>query len=166
MKDEIKGQLTSLFAQDKRKAEVAVQEKLERDAQAETNDAEFSRIRNAVILPAMREMSEFIIAQGWDSDISIEERQSGNYGQASPARITMTFFRGSKPAYYQQHDHPHVGVVHSQGSAGVWFPTSTIMPGRGGSSSSGAGVLLPEVTAEMVQGYIANVLSRVLKGAP
>lgn len=166
MKDEIKGQLASLFAQDKQKAEVAVLEKLEREAQAKDNDAEFLRIRETVIVPAMREMSEFIITHGWDSDISIEEGRSESGEHASPAKIAITLFRGSRPAYYQQHDHPHVAVVHSQGSAGVWFPTSTIMPGRGGSSSSGAGVLLSEVTAEMVQGYIVNVLSRVLNGMP
>lgn len=166
MKDEVRGHLASLFAQDQQKAEVAVREKRERDAQAEVNDAEFLRIRDAVIVPAMREMAEFISTQGWDSDISIEEWQAGSPGKASPAKVAMTFFRGSKPARYQRHDYPHVWAVHSRGSAGVGFPTSTIMPGRGGSSGSGAGALLSEVTAEMVQGYIANVLSRVLKGLP
>lgn len=166
MKDEVRGLLANLFAQDKQKAEVAVQEKREGDAQAEMNDAEFLRIRDAVIVPAMREMAEFISTQGWDSEISIEEAQAGSHGQASPAKVAMTFFRGSKPAYFQRHDYPHVWAVHSRGSAGIWFPTSTIMPGRGGSSSSGAGALLLEVTTEMVQGYVVEVLSRVLKGIP
>jgi hypothetical protein len=166
MKNEVRGQLVSLFAQDKQKTEVAAQEKLERDAQAEVNDAEFLRIRDAVIVPAMREMAEFICTQGWDSEISIEEAQSGNHGQTSPAKVAMTFFPESKPAHYQWHDYPNVSAVHSRGSAGVWFPTSTITPGRGGSSSSGAGALLSDVTAEMVQGYIADILSRVLKGQP
>lgn len=166
MKDEVRGQLESLFARDKQKVEVAAEEKRQRDAQAELNDAEFLRIRDAVIVPAMREMAEFISAQGWDSEISVEEWQAGSHGQASPAKVAMTLFRGSKPAYYQQHDYPHVWVVHSRGSAGVGFPTSTIMPGRGGSSNSGAGALLSEVTAEMMQGYIVDVLSRALKGLP
>ncbi|MFD2138249.1 hypothetical protein ACFSLT_28845 [Novosphingobium resinovorum] len=93
MKDEVRGQLESLFARDKQKAEVAAQEKRERVAQAELNDAEFLRIRDAMIVPAMREMAEFISTQGWDSEISIEEWQAGSHGQASPAKVAMTLFR-------------------------------------------------------------------------
>ncbi|KUR75362.1 hypothetical protein [Novosphingobium sp. Fuku2-ISO-50] len=166
MKDEVKGQLESLFAQDKQKTNMADQEKVEQVAQAEKNDAEFLRIRDVVIVPAMREMADFIAAQGWGSDISIEEGQTDSRGHKSPAKIALTFFRGSIPAYYSGHEYPYVWAVHSRGSAGVWFPTSTISPGRGGSSSSGTGAHLADVTVEMVQRHIVAVLSRVLKGLP
>jgi hypothetical protein len=145
---------------------MAIQEKDNQAAQADKNDAEFLRIRDAVILPAMREMVDFIATQEWGSDISIEEGHQDIRGYESPAKIAMTLFRGSKPAYYNRDQHPYVWAVHSRGSTGVWFPTSTISPGRGGSSSSGSGALLADVTVEMVQGHIADVLSRVLKDLP
>lgn len=163
MRDDVKDRLVNLFAEDRKRGERIAQERDERAHKAAENLAEFMRLRDAAIEPAMREMVEFIASQGWDSTIEKEDEVSDQKGRTSPASITMTIFRGEKPHYHRSHDYPHFRVSCIKGSGDVAFHASTISPGSGGSSGSAGTASLADVDANLIQSRIADLLGRVLK---
>jgi len=163
MNEDIKNTLSALFAQDKKKADMAAQNKFEQEERGKVNDLEFTRILDEIITPTLKEISEFVDAQGWVGDITSENEEKYRGDLISPEKISIVFFRGTKPKYYRDHEHPHFTMIHSPGSAGVSFYRSTIMPGHGGMAGSAGGALLQELTAEMIHERVADLLVSILK---
>ena len=166
MKDDLKGKLANLFAEDKKQVEKVTQEKDARAKKEAENLAEFLRLRESTIEPAMREIAEFVEAQGWECEIEKSDEERDRDGRASPAKIAMVFFRGTKPNYYRWHESPYFMVSCVKGSGSVAFNISTISPGSGGSSGPSGSAKFAEVDADLIQTRITDLLGRVLKRLP
>lgn len=166
MKDDLKGKLAGLFEADKAREEKIEHEKTQRIDKEAEHLAEFMRLRDSTIEPAMREIAEFAEAQGWASAIEKSDEERDGKDRMSPAKIALIFFRGAKPNHYRWHEHPYFMVSCVKSSGSVAFNVSTISPGSGGSSGPSGGAAFAEVDTDLIQTRIADLLSRVLKRLP
>jgi hypothetical protein len=164
MDDKLKAELSKLFEKDEERV-VAVQRATDEQKVREAASlAEFERIRDQIVKPAMAEVSELVRQHGWQSAISTRNDEEHPDGRREPAAITIAFARGAPP---RSHDHqvPHFSVVCDKRGDGVNFHESTIGQGHGGSSSSSGSAKLHEITGELIQARLVKYLGKLLNDA-
>jgi hypothetical protein len=160
--EKIRSKLRSLFNEDQKKVEAADKAAdLQNQREAEFK-AEFMRVRDETIKPAMKEVADFVADNGWVCDIiSVDEEPNSG----SKPSIRISFFRGQKPSYYEDYNYPHFTMYWDQSAQQVHLAYSTIGPNHGGSSGGAGTVKLREVTSEMVQDKIADFLTQLVRDA-
>ncbi len=152
MKEETKSKLDAVF-----KAEQVAKGKQEAFLQ------NFMEAQDTIIRPAMEEIGEYVRGKGYSHEISTEEDGISNDGNNRPisASTRITFFLGERQ--YPRHQFPGFSVICDKNQELVFFHESTMSPGRGGHAGGAGQATLPEVTKDLIQEKISNVLSEVFR---
>lgn len=169
MKDELQQKLQAMFAKDRERVEkVRTADDERRDREAAFL-VEFAKIREEVIKPALNDVAAAVAEQGWTTEIteSDEREQNGRGGAVTvdTPRITLSFFRGAKPNYYQWHEYPHFSVRGDKRAGKANFHTSTTGPGHGGSSGGAGDIALGEITADVIHSKVVEYIGKLLGDA-
>lgn len=160
MKDELKLSLQGIFES---KALSDADAKLRAAATAEARAAslaEFYKICEQVIEPAMQEVGAIIKSNGLDFRISsVKDEKRNNTGPENSIRFTIITDSSNHPLY----EYPGLSVIFDKFGGSVHFHASTIAPGRGGTSGGDGSMKLSELTADLIQTRIVAIAQKVFR---
>ena len=159
MKNDIKSKLDTAFAKLEEAQRDAAEEKAVAETKAEAFRKRFLDVRESMIRPAMEEIGQYIRSKGYDFDITASDGDKN--GAAS---IKLTIIEGPRSGFYRPGANPTLpGLsVHCLSEKQVvGFHENTI--GNYGGHASGAGEFtLEQLTKDLVQDKVANVLAEML----
>jgi hypothetical protein len=160
MKDEIKSKLDAILDRHDAAKRAAAEAKRVAENKEQAFIREFLKICDTVIRPAMEEIGNSVSVRGISFRISNQDaipsdpRRGGGQGPS----IAITFFPGQQE--YPEHDFPAFTVFGNKYKQNVTFHERTMMPGRGGSAGPSGEANLAELSSDLVQTKILNVLHK------
>lgn len=163
MSDKLKTELEAIFNAHGETKKQAERQKSEREQREEAFVQSFYAIRESVIRPTFDTVGEYVKAKGYKYQIENNEESSDRDGRYQPPSISIRFLVGENDRHYRAHEYPHLSVICEKGAAKLRFHESTMSPGRGG-HAGGAGDTTPsEITPDLINQKLLNVLREVFK---
>jgi len=162
MKDETKSKLDAIFDRHEASKRAAAQAKQVVESKEEAFVRAFNEASDKIIRPALEEVGKHAKARGISYEISNEEDKlpTGREPGRS-ASIAITFFPGEKK--YPPTEFPALTVFCEKHKQRVRFHERTMMPGRGGHAGPTGEADLPQITADLIQQKILDVLSQAFR---
>jgi hypothetical protein len=157
MKKEDESRLESILKAFEQKLAKSKDVKDQRQSEEDVFYMEFKRIRTEVIRPAMEDIGNQLKARGHNSDIS----EVGDERSKRDAKITMSITIGGVPSSaYAPENTVSVSFSHT-GHTTISFHASTPMQSRRGFTGLGGNFAASEITTDMVEKKILEVLEEV-----
>ena len=153
MKDDTKARLNAALKRYDQRKEQATARATERESQLKAFDAEFARVVRSVIRPIMEEFGLAIKQNG--HDIAIDESR-GVAMKVYPRGIDRHEFGNSST--------PHVGFYVDRNEMKVHVHRSTMLPRLGGMSGSVGEYQVNQITADLVEITVLDLLEHVIGG--
>ncbi|MFO1248909.1 MAG: hypothetical protein U1E93_11960 [Alphaproteobacteria bacterium] len=161
MEKEIKGKLDEIFARHKEGQQriAEAQDAAKRDC-AEFL-AQFKKVREAIIRPAMEEIKSYVEQKGYRASISEEEDKESDhrFGSDSRASIQLAIYPGESGG----HDRPCFTATCDKHSKKVSLHERTMWGSRGGHAGGAGEFSLPEVTEKLLQEKMLKWLSEIFR---
>jgi hypothetical protein len=163
MNKETKKSLDAIFA--KHDATKKAAAKIQEDAKAAESAslAKFLEIRESVIRPAMTMVGEYVKSKGYAYEIHTEEddvSRSRDRNRIFSASIQISFLKGISQTY-EMGNFPFLSVSCDKTEGSVHFVRSTMYPGRGGQSGPAGTAAIEDITQDLVQAKILEILAAV-----
>ena len=157
MKKEDESRLESILKTFEQKLAKSKDAKDQRQSEEDVFYMEFKRIRTQVIRPAMEDIGNQLKARGHNSDIS----EVGDERSKRDAKITMSITMGGVPSSaYAPENTVSVSFSHT-GHTTISFHASTPMQNRRGFTGLRGNFAASEITTDMVEKKILEVLEEV-----
>jgi hypothetical protein len=159
VKDDIKSNLDAIFkkADDTKKEVQRVKE--EREAKEAQFLAAFQSCCANIVRPAMEEIGKYAESQGHPYQIAARDEKKLDSGLTEAATISI-LFPPEKNKYYRFSDVPSFTVQCEKGRQQIGFLESTMRNGSGMTGPAGEGLALADVTQQLVQAKIVQVLQK------
>jgi hypothetical protein len=163
MKDETKARLEAILDVHEAAKHAAAQTKHVRETKEEVFLREFNRIREAIIRPAMEEIGKHVQLRSCSFEIHDEDERlpDPHRGGGRNPSIAIIFFPGEQRT--PRHQFPALTVFCDKHNECVIFHDRTITPGKGGTAGSSGEVPLEQITSDLIQERILNVLQKTFK---
>lgn len=157
MNAEDKARLDAIMSSFEQKLAKSKDARSQRQSEEDAGYAEFKRVQRDVIRPAMEDMANELKARGHDSQIS----EVGDERSQRDVRITMTFTIGGASATAFSPENT-VSVSFSRtGSTTVTIQATTSIKNRSGLAGQRGNYAASDITTDMVQKKILEVLQEV-----
>lgn len=157
MNAEDKARLDAIMSSFEQKLAKSKDAKSQRQSEEDAGYAEFKRAQTEVIRPAMEDMANELKARGHDSQIS----EVGDERSQRDVRITMTLTIGGVPDTTFSPENT-VSVSFSRtGSTTVTIQATTPIKNRSGLDGQRGNYAASDITTDMVQKKILEVLQEV-----
>jgi hypothetical protein len=166
MDEKTKSALDKLFAEDKQRKAKADAREDERHTREAAFLADFIRVRESIIEPAMSEIANYVTEQGWSTEIKTQDERHevrGNKTINDRAQISLLFARPGKGKPFALHLSPHFTAICDKPAGKVLFLESTVGEGHGGSSGVHSSATLVEITRDLFHERIATYMAKLMK---
>lgn len=143
-----------------RQQQIARQEMERRRAQREEFLARFEEASRTMIRPVMQQAGNLMERSGHQYEI-VEQREGPQHNdRPTNTLIKLTIFpNGERPRTKEQIGWPHVAIIVNPSRNTVLAHESAMMPNVGGPFGTAGEYSLDNLTADVVQAHIINVLS-------
>jgi hypothetical protein len=162
MKDEIRSKFDAAFAKREEIKQAAADEQKARETKEEAFLRAFLACRESVMRPAMEEVADYVRSKGHSCEIKTEEyRAAAQRERARDASIRITFFtaKRDRPDY----EFPGLAILCNQSAENVLFHETTMGPSRGGHAGGAGASSLVDLTADLIQEKVFNVIREVFR---
>jgi hypothetical protein len=162
VKQDLKTRLDAAFAGHAEKDQQRQAVKRERLRQDDIFLRRFHEVSSSLIKPALEEIGAF--AQSKGLGFRIDQQQDGGTadGKHTEASISIRFYPGENQEHRPAHEYPHLSVMCSKFKQNVWLHQSTLSPGRGGQAGSVGEFQLDDLSEDLIQEKIADLLHKIL----
>ncbi len=157
MNEEDKSHLESIMNKFEKKLAKSTDAKEQRQSEENVFYSEFKRLRTQVIRPAMEDIGSALKARGHNSEIS----EVGDERSKRDAKITMSITIGGVPSSaYAPENTVSISFSHA-GHTTISVQASTPIRNRSGFARSRGNYAVSEITTELVEKRILEVLEEV-----
>lgn len=163
MSDKLKSQLDAIFDTHNESKQKAQKQKSEREAREEDFVQSFYSSQATIIRPTYDRIGEYIRGRGYEYRIEENKESEFHDGRYQPPSIVIKLLTAEQSSRYSTNDYPHFSVICEKSQAKVRFHQSTMSPGRGGMSGGVGESGLSELTAELIEAKIVELLRQVFK---
>lgn len=163
MNDKLKIQLDAIFnAYNEEKKHLQLL-KSERERKEEAFLQAFYALQESTIRPTFEYIGEYIKTQGYEYRIDVRQESTGRDGQYNSPEISLRLLVDSSTGHHLSHEYPYFSVICEKRSQTVRFHESTMSPNRGGRAGGAGEAKLDEVTPELLQQKILNILRELFE---
>lgn len=126
-------------------------------------DQQFEQLKHEVIWPVFVEFGNELSKHGHDFHVSEDKGYMDAIANYQPAKISFNIY----PASLEKHFHkpestPYIAFIANKYAKKIGIEVSTMMPGEGGVIGSHGEFLPQEVTKDLVETEVTNVLKNTL----
>lgn len=154
--------LNDLFAQDRQRREDALTAAEKAALAIERDIACFVDIRENVLRPELEKIAAFVISRGWDAQVVSSTAKKIHPDSVGVPEIAIYFAR-DKVDQWKPEQFAHARFYCVPGSFKIAVSESDVLPGKGGSASSGQSYEMNNVDAQWVSSRVTKLLTTLLQ---